>query len=260
MKTFFLELHETVKLWRLIHLIGVSALRARYARSVLGQTWLSLTTLVFIVSVGSIWSLIWGVPIDAYLPYIGVGHIVYTYAAQTINESTGVLVADSRFYLNEKLSFQTSVAAHIYRTTIVLAHNIPTVALLIIWSDSATFDPNISLLFGALFTLFFVYASSYGISLICTRFRDLIQIIALIMQISFLLTPVMWNPEMLDASIRHWIYLNPFSSILELIRNPLIGAPVNPMAYASLSAWTLLSFCCAILASRIFGRRLVFWM
>lgn len=260
MNNFFKELFKAIKLWRLVHLIGVSALRARYARSALGQAWLSLTTLFFIISVGGIWSLIWNVPIDEYLPYIGVGHIVYSYVAQTINDSTGVLIADSRFYLNEKLSFHVSIAAHLYRATIVFAHNIPTVFILVIWSDSAVFDINFSLLFGVVFAILFVYASSYVIALVCTRFRDLIQIVSLIMQISFLLTPVMWNKNMLSESVTRWVYVNPFAAILELIRNPLIGLQVGLVAYISIAIWTAIAFAAAIFVSRVFGRKLVFWM
>jgi len=90
------------KRWRVVHLLGIGKLRERYARSKFGQAWLVISNLVFIVCIGIIWSLIWKMKIDEYLPYVGVGHVVYLFISQTLNDSTSIFVADSRYYLNEK--------------------------------------------------------------------------------------------------------------------------------------------------------------
>lgn len=110
-----------------MHLLGVSTLRSRYSRSKFGQTWLSITMFVQILCIGLIWSLIWRMGVDDYLPYVGVGHIIYLFYTQTINESTGIFVADARVYLNDRQPFMLSVGAHIYRNVLILLHNIPTI-------------------------------------------------------------------------------------------------------------------------------------
>lgn len=256
----FQDLVATARLWRLVHLHGVSALRARYARSRLGQAWLSVTMFAFILCVGIIWSQIWRMPVDEYLPYIGVGHIVYTFVSQTINESTGVFVADARMYMNDKVPFQLSIASHVYKSMLVFMHNIPTIIILVLWSVEASFKPSLSFFSSIILLILFTYTSCYFVAVLCTRFRDLTQIVGLIMQVSFLITPVMWQMNFVPQEYHAYVMLNPFAAILECVRNPILGIPVADYAMESLICWTLLAcFLSGLVYTRL-NKNLIFWV
>jgi lipopolysaccharide transport system permease protein len=62
------------------------------------------------------------------------------------------------------------------------------------------------------------------------RFRDIPPIIASVMQIAFYLTPIMWSPSMLSHRGLGLVFvqLNPFYSMLEIMRGPLLGQPLEP--------------------------------
>lgn len=254
------DLRYTAYNWRLVHLLGITALRSRYARSRFGQAWLSVTTFIQILCTGFVWSLIWRMQISEYLPYVGIGQIVYLFLSQTINESTGVFIADARIYMNDKLPFMLSIGAHVYRNFLILLHNIPTIILLLLWSDKVHPAITLDFLLGVALAFTFIVFSSYLLATVCTRFRDLIQLVGLLIQLIFLVSPIMWKISFLPEQYQKYALINPFASMLELIRNPLLGIPVNPMALVSVSAWTALIILLAIVVYKKMNRHTIYWI
>ncbi len=249
-----------LKKWRVVHLLGVSALRARYARSYLGQFWLTVCALAQIVVIGVVWAKIWRQPIDFFIAYYGVGFSIYSFVSSSIFESAGVIAGDARYYVNDKLPFMVSVLAHIYRNFLVILHNIPIVVGLIIWSEAARFTPTWSMLPAAPLALLFITFAAYVVSVLCTRYRDLGQIVGIVGTNLFILTPIMWESTVLAPEIRGYVYVNPLAALVELFRNPLIGLPVSPLAWYSLGAWTVAAGLAGGVMQRIFGRKLIFWI
>lgn len=226
----------------------------------MGQLWLTLSNFFMILCFGAVWSVIWKLPIDEYLPYVGVGHILYTTITQTLNESSGIFVIDARLYLNERLPFFVSVGAHLYKAIVIFAHNLPTIVLLVLWSNSAHLKLDLMYPVALFGVLVFVCFGSYLIAIICTRFRDLIQIIGLLFQVAFFVTPLMWKVDVIPAHYEQFIYLNPFASMLVALRNPIIGLPVNSLAYYSILVWTLIVIASARLLYRKYDKRIIFWV
>ena len=59
---------------------------------------------------------------------------------------------------------------------------------------------------------------------------DFARFVRMCMRVSFLLTPVIWNIERLDEHLRHYIYLNPFYSYLDVFRSALLGQDVSKVS------------------------------
>jgi lipopolysaccharide transport system permease protein len=254
----FKDLIYCLRRWRLIHLIGITGLRARYARSILGQFWLSVFTLVQIAVTGLVWSIIWKMEIKQYLPYVGVGHVFYMWAAQSINESSGCLVAEARLFYNDPLPLLMAVLAHLYRQAVIFAHNIPLLVLLILYGGV---KPDLIAVVGALaLSAVFVALCSIIVAVWATRFRDLVQIVSLLFQVLFLITPVMWKLDFVPSDIRVYFLINPIASLLEVTRNPLLGMESSPYAIPILTVWTGFVFLFAALAYRKYRRHFIFWL
>jgi lipopolysaccharide transport system permease protein len=254
------DFRYTLAHWRLVHLLGITALRSRYARSTLGQAWLSVTTFMQILCSGLVWSLIWRLEVKAYLPYVGIGQVIYLFLAQTINESTGVFVADARLYMNDKLPFMISVGAHIYRNILIFLHNVPTIVLLLLWSNKVHPALTIDFFLGIILAFLFVFFISNMLATICSRFRDTIQLVGLIFQVIFLVTPLMWQVSFLPPQYQKFAFINPFTSMLELIRNPLLGMSVNTWALFSLSIWTVSVIVISIAVYTKMNRNTIYWV
>lgn len=246
--------------WRVIHLIGLSALRGRFARSKLGQAWISISIFANICIFGVVWAMIWNVPVAKYLPHVGIGNVIYLFTSQTVNESTSIFIANAKLYINQKLPLSLSVLAHIYRSLIVLAYNMPIVLFLFFWSPYTKLNLNPFIPLGFLLTILFLIFSSYTLSIICVRFRDLIQVIGVIMQSIFLISPVMWDISMIPEKYRNYVYINPFASMLDILRSPLLGENTSHIAYLSLAGWCLFFILCAGIVHQKFSKNIVFWM
>lgn len=254
------DLKFVLKRWRLIHLLGILSIKGRYARSMIGQFWLTLSVLLLVLSTGLVWSLIWKQPIQFFLPYVGIGQVIYIFVAATINESSSIIVADQRLYVSEHMPCSVSIATHLYKNLLIFAHNLPIIIGLILWSHAVKLSINIFYAPAFILTIIFLYFMSYIIAIICTRFRDLIQLVASIMQAIFLVTPVMWKIDVLPQKYHFYALINPFASCLEILRNPLIGLPVEPIAYDVLIVWTLSSGIIALIVHVLMERKTIFWI
>lgn len=255
----FKDLATVLSRRSVVHLIGVARLRERYARSKLGQMWLSLSQLINIVIFGSVWSIIWQVPIDEHLPYIGVGFIVYGFVASTLNDATTALIGDAQYYLNSKVPFLLSIFAHVYRSVLMFLHNVPAIVLLVIWSDSAVLTLSLFWLIGVLLSLFFVIIWTYVIAMTCVRFRDLIQVFGIVFQTTFLISPVMWKLDFIPNDYHNYFLLNPIAAALEILRNPLIGLQVPSFAYGSLVFWCVIGIFAVKLTFSKLNSKLSLW-
>jgi lipopolysaccharide transport system permease protein len=79
------------------------------------------------------------------------------------------------------------------------------------------------------------------------------------MQIAFFVTPVIWLPSQLGAR-EHWMLLNPFFDLLEIVREPLLGKSAGAHVWGVALAITAV-LCVGSLAlfARVRGR-IAFWI
>ena len=80
----FEELLGGIHHWRVWHLLGVNDLRHRYARSKLGQLWLTLSTAIMIGVLAAVYSLLFNQPMHELMPFIGVSLIMWNYLSQVL--------------------------------------------------------------------------------------------------------------------------------------------------------------------------------
>lgn len=254
------EAIRTAKRWRVVHLMGVSVLRGRYARSMLGQVWISVAAIASVFIIGVAWSVIWRRPLRVFLPYYGIGQILFSFFSTSINGSTTVLPGDSRYYVNDKMPYLVSVSALIYRNAIILLYDIPVIVGLMIYAGTVRLRYLPTLVPGLILSLAFVVFASYGVAIVCARFRDLGQVVSIAMRTAFFFSPVIWRLDQIPARFLDWVFLNPFAALLELTRNPFLGSESNGYAYLSLAIWNALLFGFAWLVHSRWNRILIFWI
>ena len=94
---------------------------------------------------------------------------------------------------------------------------------------------------------------------VCARFRDIPQIVGSIMQIAFYATPIVWKQQQIKAGAR-FMPLNPFFSLLEIVRGPLYGTAPSGVIWASALIYSaVLAIFGWLLFVRVRGR-LAFWV
>ena len=111
------------------------------------------------------------------------------------------------------------------------------------------------------FALLILNAHCIGICLgiLCTRFRDVAQIIASVMQMLMFLTPVFWLPESLPDRAKYMLW-NPLAQMLDLLRTPLMGGVAHFYNWIGMGIWTAINITLACILFARYRRRIVFWL
>lgn len=254
------DLVDGVRMWRVAHLLGFAPLRQRYARSRLGQTWIALTTAITTTSFGLVWSLLWGIPIHAYLPWVAASLIVWSLITSNILEGTEVFPATGRYFLTHEAPFSTVIYGTLWRNLVVFLHNLPIIVVVLLIFPQPL---NWSVLWaipGLLLLQVSCIGLTYTVALICARFRDVTQVVGSLLQIMFFLTPIMWQPDFLNPR-HHWLIdLNPLNALLSVVRDPLLGRPISAESWAGALIVATLS---VLLTPVIVGacrKRIIYWV
>ena len=210
--------------------LGWHDIRQRYRRSVLGPLWFTFSTLVLVLVLGFLYSELLGQNIDDYLPYLGIGLVVWQFISTAANEACIVMIGSSHIIKQIPMPLTVHVCRMVWRNFIILMHSLPVVILLMLLFGHRM---NWELLYLVpAMVILFLNAVWFGIvfSLLCARYRDVAPIIGNLFQVGFFLTPVMWKVKDLEG--RAWIAeFNPFFHLIEIVRGPLLGSSI------SLSSW-----------------------
>ena len=95
--------------------------------------------------------------------------------------------------------------------------------------------------------------------MVCARFRDVAQIVGNIMQLAFFLTPILWKPELLGPSAVY-LPLNPFYTLLELVRGPLVEGGGSLLVWVAALAYTGVMLGVSFVFFVRFRSRVAFWV
>ena len=103
------------------------------------------------------------------------------------------------------------------------------------------------------------FSVSLFLGMLCARFRDIAPIVASLMQLAFFMSPVLWKPELLGEKAV-WLPLNPFYTVMETVRGPLVEGGVSALVWLSAILYTLLIGAVALAFFIRFRGRIAFWV
>ena len=245
--------------WRLAVTLAWLDIRLRYRGSILGPLWLTLSTAVMVLALGFLYSVLFKMDLREYLPFLAVSLILWNFIFILVQESGASFTSVEGTIRAIRMPYMVHVARVVLRNYLTLGHNVIIIALVFL-----TFEiwPGWHLLLAipalVLWTVDCL-AVSVLLGALCARFRDIPPIIANVMQIAFFVSPIVWKPELMGAS-GWWLPLNPFYSVLEIVRAPLLGGVAPELAWVSAVIYS--GFLC-VGAWFMFVRtraRLAFWV
>jgi ABC-type polysaccharide/polyol phosphate export permease len=251
---------EGAQQWRLWYLIGSGEMRRRYVRSRLGQLWIILSSTIAVSTIGLVWSYLWAQPVRETLPYIAVGLVVWQFISALLIESTTLLPANIRYFHNQYMPTSTIVFALAFRHSATFLMNLIFPLLL---SLGLGLRPSSSAFFaipGMLLTLIWCLWTSWMLSILCTRYRDIIQVVNNLIQVAIFLTPVLWMPELLSTRAQDLLPWNPFAVFVAIVRDPLLGRHVSWAYWLSAVIFSLGGFCASLPLLGRSRRHIVYWI
>jgi ABC-type polysaccharide/polyol phosphate export permease len=246
--------------WRVSHLMGLGEIRRRYARSRIGQFWLTISTGIMVATLGLVWSTLWKTPVADLLPFIAISLIVWTMISGTLGEATMVFVSAGPIFQNQGMSFSTAIYALVYRHLIIFLHNVPIIVIaIVLFSVPAGGTCLVALAGFGLVVLALVW-TSYLVAIACVRFRDLTQVVQNGLTIAFFITPVLWKPDQIPADQHYLLSLNPFAALLAVVREPLLGQLPTVYDWTTAAIFSIGGFVLALPVIGYCQRRIIYWI
>ena len=245
--------------WRLAVALAWGDIKHRYRGSVLGPFWVTLTTAAMVVALGFFYSYILKVDPGTYFPWLAISLILWAMISQAITEGADCFIAAEGVIRQMPLPFTAHVLRCVLRNLLVAAHNLPLVLAVMLLFDVAPGPGGLAFLAGFLLFLCNAFWAAFFLGMICARFRDVPPIIASLMQLAFFLTPIIWLPEQLGDRAA-WLSLNPFNAIMETMRAPLLGRPLDPAIWLHALGYTAALWAIGLAFFTRFRGRIAFWV
>jgi ABC-type polysaccharide/polyol phosphate export permease len=254
------DLLDGARRWRIWSVLAMFDIRARYRRSKLGQFWITISMAVMICALGIVYSAIFRVPLDSYLPLVAVSFIVWGLIASLINDGSTVFIDSETYLRSSPLPKSMFIFRMLARVALMFAHNLILVPIvLLIFLITPTWA---SLLFVPAFLLTILNGLwvSLVLGTLCARFRDLPPIVASVVQIAFFVSPVMWGRPQLGPENHVLVDWNPIAVFLELMREPLLGRAPDLRWWAAGIGITVLGFMIALPFFARFRSRIAYYI
>src|SRR6202161_1206208 len=104
--------------------MGWDDIRQRYRAAVLAPFWIALSMGAFILLLGVIYSRLFHMELENYMPYLSVGYIVWGFMSAATNDSCIAFTDPSRISKQIKLPYSVYVLRVVWRNCIIFLHPI----------------------------------------------------------------------------------------------------------------------------------------
>ena len=192
-------------------------LRGRYKGSVLGFLWTYINPLCQVIVYSAVFSVIFRVNIDKFYLYLIIGMMPWTFFSSSVQGGSTCIRAQSDMV--KKIYFPREVIpiAYVTSTFVNMLLSFIIVFLAVIISG---FGFSLTTLLYLPLIMIIEYLLALGIAFIVSSitvyFRDLEQIIGVLMMAWIYVTPIMYNMECVPEQYRPLIVLNPMTPIVEV--------------------------------------------
>lgn len=270
--------------------LGWQDIKQRYRRSVIGPFWLTITQGVIALGLGLLYSQLFGLPIETFLPYIVTGFIVWNFISGCITEGMQTFISNEGLIKQMPAPLTIYALRTVWRQTLMAAHNVIVYVIIV-----AIFFPALSGQYavqedacatgnglchpGIDWTIlsaapgFLLLALNAGwvtlmLGVISTRYRDIPQLINSLIQLLFYLTPIVWPIDQLfaggDRDGVSWalpfIQMNPLYHFVQIVRAPLIGQHIDGISWLVVIGITIVGWGLALVVMRNYRARVSYWV
>ncbi|MDX2167835.1 MAG: ABC transporter permease [Deltaproteobacteria bacterium] len=209
---------------------------ARYLQSVLGSAWALLTPLALIAIYTLVFANVMGARLPgttdrfAYSIYLCAGLLPWTYFSEVLLRALSVFLDNAA--LLKKVSFPRSVLPVALLCSATLNFAIIFGILLLVLAGLGRFPGWAVLALLPLLALQQAFALGLGVLLgvLNVFFRDVGQLVGVLLQFWFWLTPIVYSPAVLPERARDWLAWNPLTA--------LVGAYQDILLTGAWPAWS----------------------
>src|SRR5215472_3512442 len=239
--------------------LALQDMRLRYRGSMLGPFWLTISTLIMAAAMGLIYSKLFGIDIQTYLPYLITGLVIWQFISGMVTEGGETFLRVQSVIQQIPMPFSLHAYRAVCRNLLVLAHSLVIIPVgLVAFHVSVDWHVVEAGAGLALMAINGVWISIF-LGMLSARFRDVPPIVANFMQVGFFVTPVFWPIDSL-GEWRHVAALNPLFAAIDVVRAPLLGVAVKASSWIVLLGWTVLGCSVTFALFARFRTRIAYWV
>lgn len=239
--------------------LALEEIKQRYRRSIIGPFWITISMGILVFSMGPLYGNLLGIEMAVYVPHLAIGIILWSYISGVINDGCNAFLSSGALITQVKLPLSIFIFKTIFRNFIVLGHNMIIIMIILFMYPPEEGIFILSTIFGLALVTINLFAFTFIVSVISTRFRDVTQLVSNILQLLFFVTPVLWTSEAL-RSHRYLLDWNIFFHFLEVIRKPLMGMTPEVTSFIMVAIGSLTFSIAAFLTFARFRAQISYWM
>ncbi|MDF1823026.1 MAG: ABC transporter permease [Verrucomicrobiales bacterium] len=254
------ELRESFKRIPVAWLQAVLSIKHRYERSFLGPFWITLTQAVYIVVIAAVFGTIFRTNAAEFVPFVTSGILIIAWISTSLQESSSALIEKAHKIQDGDRYLLSHVCEVIFRNTLILVHHLVILAGVLVYYKAPTEWSDVLIaLGGAVVILINLVGFGMFFALASLRYRDFGPLVASVLKILFIVTPVMWNPELLGEK-QFLVEWNPFYHWINLIRDPLMHSSFRPDSLLISLATALFGVLAGYAAFVLSHRKVSLWL
>lgn len=231
--------------------------KAKYAGSALGCLWAFLQPIITIVLYWFVFQLGFkSAPVEnfPFILWLMVGLLPWFFVSDAIANATTSMVEYS--YLVKKVLFNINILPLAKVLSIMLVQAVLIIFAIILYAINGYY-PDWYYLQLPLYLLYMgIYASgiAYLTATLYVFFKDTLQIVAIILQIVFWMTPIVWDIELMPEIVQKILVYNPLYYIVEGYRNIFIYKQASNHSMGMIVYYWAIIFVILWIGLRLFER------
>ncbi|MDR2865083.1 MAG: ABC transporter permease [Spirochaetaceae bacterium] len=258
-RIFDFKLRELIRYRDLIIMFFIRDFTVTYKQTILGPLWYIISplcsTLIYAFLFNNIANMGTG-NIPMLLFYYG-GTMLWTYFSTCLNSASVIFIANANVF--GKVYFPRLVTPIATTFSAVFRMLIQFAMLLVFYAYYlVTGNPVRPTIYALLFPVMIIWVGALGtgcgmiVSALTTKYRDLNNVVTLVLQLAMYVTPVVYPLEQVPQKLRWFFYCNPVSAPMELFRIWFYGSGNLPgeMILLSLGITLVVVFLGLILYTR----------
>lgn len=233
-----LRLSREKKMWlEFVLAMTQKEIKARYKMAIFGFLWIFLNPLLQMLIMGFIFQFFVPIKTANYFEFLFPGLLAWNFFSYTVTKNTPM-------YINERALIQK---AKFPREAIVISvvlsnlfNFVIALVMFVLWEALVVGElhwwrwwllPGIVVWLVILTTGLSLFFSSLNV-----KWRDINFGVQALIPLWFYATPVVYSLDLLPVWLSRWLYLNPMTAIMEMLRWTTLGLPMNWMSIN----WSLL--------------------
>lgn len=234
----------------------------KYRRSRLGLFWALLPAIIYMFGVGGFFGHLQGHDPRVFIPHLGIGYVIFRLITISLSECTTALPGHASFILDGRVRLTDYILRVVAKAMFYFVMSFPALLVAIIMSPQFQWSGLLASIPAFVLVLLNIgWMGALG-AVLGARLQDVHELIGSVLMFSFLFTPIIWFASQAPAdTLRGGIArLNPLFHMVESVRAPLLGEPIEQTTYIYLLVMVTVGWLVAAFIYRRYARYVPLWV